>query len=264
MATWRSGLVCLVLVAQSLGFVAKHPVFSRQLRVAATPMAIDAGTLMAQSEVLEVLSQVKDVTLIDLAAEGEEATDLVSLGLVRSVNVNPDSRGLNIAIEIPIDAASAGAEERIRQQCEQLLRSKLDWLREVSIDIGIQKPTDEVAEDLSPLRALAENSSLSPTPMKKASRPGVGQVGHIVAVASCKGGVGKSTTAVNLAYSLAAAGERVGIVDLDIHGPSLPTMVTPEAKLELEGEVRGPGLQRAQLALEQLQRGLVQGCGELR
>ena len=57
--------------------------------------------------------------------------------------------------------------------------------------------------------------------------PGLTSVAHTIAVYSCKGGVGKSTVAVNLAYELAAAGGRVGLCDLDLYGPSLPVLVRP-------------------------------------
>jgi Mrp family chromosome partitioning ATPase len=58
--------------------------------------------------------------------------------------------------------------------------------------------------------------------------PGLTSVTHCIAVYSCKGGVGKSTIAVNLAYELAAAGGRIGLLDLDLYGPSLPVLVRPK------------------------------------
>lgn len=57
--------------------------------------------------------------------------------------------------------------------------------------------------------------------------PGLAHVAHFLAVYSCKGGVGKSTIAVNLAYELARMGGRVGLLDVDIYGPSLPVLVHP-------------------------------------
>ncbi|KAL3805802.1 hypothetical protein HJC23_007763 [Cyclotella cryptica] len=58
--------------------------------------------------------------------------------------------------------------------------------------------------------------------------PSLQNIKHFLAVYSCKGGVGKSTVAVNLAYQLAAMGGRIGLLDLDVYGPSLPLLVHPD------------------------------------
>ena len=61
-----------------------------------------------------------------------------------------------------------------------------------------------------------------------AATPSLRRVQHILGVSSCKGGVGKSTTAVNLAATLAKRGLRVGLLDADVYGPSLPHLLSPD------------------------------------
>ncbi|MDD3447806.1 MAG: Mrp/NBP35 family ATP-binding protein [Gammaproteobacteria bacterium] len=70
--------------------------------------------------------------------------------------------------------------------------------------------------------------------------PGIGQVGHVVAVASGKGGVGKTTVAINLALGLAALGLRVGLLDADVYGPSVPVMLGIRAEPERKEGVLVP------------------------
>ena len=69
--------------------------------------------------------------------------------------------------------------------------------------------------------------------------PALKNVGAVVAVASCKGGVGESTVAANLAWALAARGGRVGLLDMDIYGPSLPTLLRRSTVLGGGGEGEG-------------------------
>jgi len=137
--------------------------------------------------------------------------DLVATGVVRDVAVQ-DGRA---RVVLDLSRASASAAERVRREVRAALES-LDGVRAVELSgpAGAGSPAlPLVGAPPSPARQGALDDALLPG------------VRHVIAVASGKGGVGKSTVAVNLAVALAAEGVATGLVDVDVYGPSVPLMM---------------------------------------
>ncbi len=130
--------------------------------------------------------------------------DIVSFGLVRDIEVS--SAGVTVKL-----APSTAQEEVVRQ-----------------IEAAVKAALATVVGD-SPVAIVREQT---PVPAGRRGPEGIPGVRSIVAVASGKGGVGKSTVATNLALALAALGSRVGLMDADVYGPSIPLMlgVTEKAR----------------------------------
>jgi len=129
--------------------------------------------------------------------------DIVSFGLIQNISLNEGT--VNVSLQLTTNSPEAARQ--IQSECEQALRH-LPGVKTVKIDVA-QPATAQPAGGQSPW-----------TQQNKV--PGIRRV---VAVASGKGGVGKSTMSVNLACSLAHLGSRVGLLDCDIYGPSIPLMM---------------------------------------
>ncbi|MBU6499620.1 MAG: ATP-binding protein [Rhodospirillales bacterium] len=136
--------------------------------------------------------------------------DLVAAGLVEGVQV----KGGLVQVSLLTDRAHAAAMEPLRREVEALL-ARQPGVKNVAAVLTAHTPAPPQP---TPQKTAAPQGSAT----KPALLPGIGA---IVAVASGKGGVGKSTVAVNLAVALARQGLRVGLLDADIYGPSLPRML---------------------------------------
>lgn len=134
--------------------------------------------------------------------------DIVSAGLVRALTI--DQGGVRFVFEI--DPAAARAYQPVHAEAEARLKA-LDGVETVSV-VMTAHSAQTPPPDLKPHR-MAEPKG----PEKIAG------IDRIIAIASGKGGVGKSTVAVNLACALAAEGRRVGLLDADVYGPSQPRML---------------------------------------
>ena len=172
-------------------------------------------------------------TVIDPAS----GRNVVALGMVSGIA----TRGGHVAVTLEVDPARGAALEPLRQACEQAVRAMPGVLSATAV-----MTAERAAPPSSPNRAPAPPQRPHAPGHAAHAAPGGGRievpgVKHIIAVASGKGGVGKSTTAVNLALGLAANGVSTGLLDADIYGPSMPHMLAVKDKPEsLDGKMLKP------------------------
>jgi len=135
--------------------------------------------------------------------------DIVSFGFVDNIEID----GSNVTVEITITSSASEVEEQLRKDID------LELSR-----VGVEKVFIKVNKPAIPRETSSRGKNIAPN------------VKNFVMVSSGKGGVGKSTTSVNLAIALAMKGKKVGLLDADIYGPNIPRMLgVDEVRPEVVG-----------------------------
>jgi ATP-binding protein involved in chromosome partitioning len=164
-----------------------------------------------ESQIVAALGTVMDPDL---------GRDLVSLGMVKEVSVDEAN---NVAVTVELTTPACPMKESIKQSCISAIQAAVPEAASISVTMS-SKVTSSCSHHDQGGHNHGHHGHQGHGGHAAPQRIELEKVKNIIAVASGKGGVGKSTVSVNLAVSLAASGAKVGLIDADLYGPSIPTM----------------------------------------